>query len=243
MRNIWRTLSKHLDVAAILIASMVAIVLSHLGLLPEHHVISFILFLLAIHVLLELVKGEDLRKDMKFVSRHIAAADPEIEIIKPAELLLRTEEFALKNRGEDWWFNPCASMFRSDELFDRLLKSSIENPRTTKIILVMKPEMREVWEKEVQPKVDRCKGRDKVKPPVWSEIEEGIALRMIDSSSEREAKEALLTFWGEPFMMEFQDRGTKGQMPRYVIYTRSHSELIPRLKDIFTKHRLNTNID
>jgi hypothetical protein len=44
-------------------------------------------------------------------------------------------------------------------------------------------------------------------------------------------------------MMEFQDRGTKWQMPRYVIYTRGHSELIPRLKDIFTKHRLNTNID
>jgi len=243
MLKIWQTLTKHLDVAAILIASISAIILKHLGMLPEAHVISFILFLLAIHALQEMVKNEEVQKDIKYISQRISAPDPELEIIKPSELLFRTEEFALRNRGEDWWFNPCASMFRSDELFDRLLRSSIENPRTTKIIFIMKPDMRSIWEKEVQPKIDKYNGKEKVKPPVWNDIDEGIAFRMIDTGAEKESKEALLTFWGEPFMMEYETRGKKGQMPRYAIYTRSHSELIPRLKDIFTKHRLKTRTD
>lgn len=238
MAKVWQSIITHLDVVAILIASMGAIILHHLGILPEAYVISFILFLLAVHTLQEMIRAEEIRRDVKAVSQCVAAPEPEVEIIKPADLLLRTEEFALRNRGEEWWFNACASMFYSQEMFDRLLRSSMENPRTTKIFFVLRPAMKEVWEREVQPKIERCKGKEKVQPLMWGDIEESIAFRMIDVGVEKEAKEALLTFWGEPFMMEHGAADEKAHMPRYVIHVKSHSELLPRLKDIFMKHRL-----
>lgn len=240
MLKTWRSLTKHLDVTAILVASIGAIVLHHLHILPESHVISLILFLLAIHALQEVTRGEEIRGDIKLISQNVAVPDPEIEIIKPADLLLYTEKFALKNLGEDWWFNPCANMFRSDEIFNKLLRPSIENSRTSKILFLMRPEMRETWEREVQPKIERCKGKEKVKPPIWVDIKEGIAFRIIDIGTGKEAREALLTFWGEPFMMEFVEQEERAHMPRYVIHAKNHSELIPRLEEIFTRHRLKT---
>lgn len=238
MPKLWQSIVKHLDVIAIVLASVGAIVVYHLGILPQAYMISFILFLLAVHTLQDVIRGEEIRTDVKAVSQCVAAPEPEIEIIKPADLLLRTEEFALRNRGEEWWFNACASMFHSQEVFNKLLRSSMENPRTTKIFFVLRPTMKGVWEREVQPKIERCKGKEKVQLLMWSDIEESIAFRMIDVGVEREAKEALLTFWGEPFMIEHGEREEKAHMPRYVIHVKSHSELLPRLKDIFVKHRL-----
>jgi hypothetical protein len=175
MAKVWQSTVKHLDVIIILVASAGAIVLFHLDILPEAYVISFVLFLLAVHTLQEAIRGEEVRRDVKAVSQCVAAPEPEIEIIKPADLLLRTEEFALRNQGEGWWFNACASMFYSQELFNKLLRSSMENPRTIKIFFVLRPAMKDLWEREVQPKIGRCSGREKVQPIIWRDIEESIA--------------------------------------------------------------------
>lgn len=232
----WKAVLKNLDVIAIIAASIGAIVLHHLGIIPETYVISILLMLLALHTLQEALRGEEIKEDIKTITKNVQVTDPEVELIKPRELLVYTEEFALKNRGEVWWFNACCSMFRSQELFDRLLKTSIDSSRTTKIYFVMNKTMKEAWERDIRPKIEKCRGRDKVQEPVWREIDESIAFQMIDVGVDREAKEALLAFWGEPFMMEL---GSEGQhVPRYLIHVKSQSELISRLQDIFVRCRL-----
>lgn len=235
----WKAVLKNLDVIAIIAASIGAIVLHHLGIIPETYVISILLFLLALHALQEALRGEEIKEDIKTITRNVLVADPEVELIKPRELLNYTEEFALKNRGEVWWFNACCAMFRSQELFDRLLKTSIESSRTTKIYFVMNKTMKEAWDNDVKPKIEMCRGRDKVQEPVWRDIDESIAFQMIDVGADKEAKEALLGFWGEPFMMEL---GSEGQhVPRYLIHVKSRSELISRLQDIFVRCRLKSS--
>lgn len=235
----WKAVMKNLDVIAIIAASIGAIVLHHLGIIPESYVISILLLLLALHVLQEALRGEEIKEDIKTITKNVLVPNPEVELIKPRELLVYTEEFALKNRGEVWWFNACCTMFRSQELFDKLLKTSIESSRTTKIYFVMNRTMKESWEKDIKPKIEKCRGRDKVQEPVWRDIEESIAFQMIDVGVEKEAKEALLAFWGEPFMMEL---GSGGQhVPRYLIHVKRQSELISRLQDIFVKCRLKNS--
>ncbi len=234
----WQDTVKNLDVVVILVSSAGAIVLYHLGILPEAFVVSFILFILAAHTVQEVVRGEEIRRDIKAISGAISIPKSEIELIKPSELRQRAAEFALRNKGEEWWFNTCANMFRSKELFDLLLRTSIENQKTTKIAFIMRPSMREIWEREIQPMIDKCRGKEKVQPPIWVEIEEGISFRMIDVDSGKTGKEALLTFWGEPFMMEHASAERKAHMPRYVLHVKHDSELLHRLKDIFINHRL-----
>jgi hypothetical protein len=176
----WKAILKNLDVIAIIAASIGAIVLHHLGIIPETYVISILLLLLALHTLQDALRGEEVKEDIKTISKNVQVSDPEVELIKPRELLVYTEEFALKNRGEVWWFNACCSMFRSQELFDRLLKTSIDSSRTTKIYFVMNKTMKEAWERDIMPKIEKCRGRDKVQEPVWRAIDESIAFQMID---------------------------------------------------------------
>lgn len=231
-----KTFLKNLDVIAIIIASIGAIVLHHLGRLPETYVVSLLLLLVALHTLQEAIKGEEVKENLKTIRQNVLAGTPEVELIKPSELLVYTEQFALKNRGEVWWFNACLTMFRSQKLFDGLLKPSIESSRTTKIVFVLNPSMKNLWDEDIRPKIERCGGRDKVQEPVWCNIEESIAFQMVDVGIEKEEKEALLTFWGEPFMMGLGNPGE--HVPRYLIHVKSQSELISRLKDIFVRCRL-----
>ncbi|HOV79925.1 MAG TPA: hypothetical protein PK728_07420 [Bacillota bacterium] len=226
----------NLDVMAIIIASVAAIVLHHLGIIPETYVVSLLLLLLALHALQDAIRGEETRENLNIIRQNVLVGASEVELIKPSELLARTEEFALRNRGEIWWFNACLTMFCSQRLFDGLLKISIESSRTSKIIFVLRPAMREIWEREILPEIEKCAGKEKVLEPVWCDVEESIAFQMIDVGVGKEEKEALLTFWGEPFMMDLGERGE--HVPRYLIHVKSHSELIPRLKDIFIRCRL-----
>jgi hypothetical protein len=232
----WKNILKNLDVIALIIASVGAIVLHHLGLIPETYLISLLLLLLALHALQDSLRGEEFKEDLKIISHNVLVAAPDVELIKPSELFTYTEEFALKNRGEVWWFNACCTMFSSQEVFNGLLKPSIESSRTTRIIFVLRPFMKDIWDREVWPKIQKCDGWNKVQEPIWSDLEENIAFQMIDVGVEKEAKEALLAFWGEPFMMEL---GRPGEhVPRYLIHVKGQSELIPRLKDIFVRCKL-----
>lgn len=235
----WRAILKNLDVIAIIAASIGAIILHHLGIIPETYVISILLVLLALHTLQEALRGEEIKEDIKTIAQNVQVSDPEVELIKPRELLVYTEEFALKNRGEIWWFNACCAMFHSQELFDRLLGTSIESSKTTKIYFIMNSSMKEAWERDIRPKIENCRGRDKVQEPVWRDIDESIAFQMIDVGVGKEAKEALLAFWGEPFMMELGNQGE--HVPRYLIHVKSKSELISRLQDIFVRCRLKNS--
>ena len=94
----WKAMLKNLDVIAIIAASAGVIVLHHLGIIPETYVISILLTLLALHALQEALRGEEIKEDIKTIAKNVQATDSEVELIKPRELLVYTEEFALKNR-------------------------------------------------------------------------------------------------------------------------------------------------
>ena len=70
-------------------------------------------------------------------------------------------------------------------------------------------------------------GARKVKKPYWCNLEENISFILVETGSFGKA-EALLSFWGEPFMARMS--GTN--VPRYVLYVRESSELIKSLKGI-----------
>lgn len=235
---------ENFDIIAVITASFLALVLHAVGVIPETYILSLVIFLLSLHVLHELktnAKHEAEFKSMKekFSTIDDKLATQEFALIKPPNLLPHTKAMALKNKGEIWWFNLCVGMFLSDEIFETIFKPAIENKSTKKIISVMKVQFKDIWEREILPKISRCSGGEKVATPLWKDIRENIAFVMIDTSTEEELKEADISVWGEPFMAEYEI-GTSGivrGVTRYIIYVKSDSELIYRLKDIFNKYR------
>lgn len=234
---------ENFDIIAVIAASFLALVLHAAGLLPETYILPLILFLLALHVLHEL-RGE-IKHDEEVAVIHSRIRDidtkieaGEISLVNPGELLQHTREMALKNRGEIWWFNICINMFLSDVVFENVFKPAIENKMTTRIIPVLKDGYRDLWDREVLPKIRGCSGAEKVSEPIWTDIDENIAFIMIDAGAGGQ-KEADISVWGEPFMAEYMSHGgeAKKSVPRYLIHVKSSSELIYRLKDIFDRYR------
>lgn len=230
-------LQKNLDVLILVAASFLGIILHHLGVVPESYLISLILLLLALHALHQVVRDEEASETITRIESRLSQ-EPDIELIRTPDLLKEGEEFALRNRGEMWWFNTPLG-FRRPEMFEKLLKPALENPKTKKVYFILRPQFKEVWEKEALPKIQTTRGKEKVAPPIYCDIKEEFAFKMIDLSEEKEIKEAHLTFLSEPFIMR-EARGDKGEVyhPRYLLYIKSNNELIPRLKEIFLKYKL-----
>lgn len=72
-----------------------------------------------------------------------------------------------------------------------------------------------------------------MREPIWRDLEEDVSF--IFGGTESEQTNALLSFWGEPFMAR-----TTRDVPRYIIFVKEHSELIPQLRDIERQYRLQT---
>ena len=131
-----------------------------------------------------------------------------------------------------FWFHVCLSMFRPQPLFDTLLRPAIENPQVTSIQFILDESQKALWESEVAPRVDACKGRDKVKPPRWTTIQESVSVIIADTGSTG-GTESLLSFWGEPFMARTIERN----VPRYIFHIQEHSELVTRLVELVRTYR------
>jgi hypothetical protein len=118
-------------------------------------------------------------------------------------------------------------MFRREELFDALLKTAIENPAVKSLQFVLDESDRELWEREVLPRIKRCHGQGKIRETIWCSISGGVSA--IISDLDRDGKtECLLSFWGEPFMA----RVAAHNVPRYVFHVQSHSELVGRMVEV-----------
>jgi len=77
------------------------------------------------------------------------------------------------------------------------------------------------------PKIKQCFGQEKVKEPRWSKLPETVSFILADTEP-KGSPEALLSFWGEPFMA----RTTGKNVPRYIFWIQSHSELVSRLSEL-----------
>lgn len=159
---------------------------------------------------------------------------PDAILIGPDRIRAESEDFSRHAHGEMIWFHVCLLMFRPQFLFDVLLRPAIENPRVTSIQFVLDKKQKDLWEKEVVPKMNACSGSGKVKEPCWTTINENVSFVL--SNIHSDSTECLLSFWGEPFMAYSTER----KVPRYIFYVRAHSELIGRLVELERNYRFVT---
>lgn len=230
------------DVVAGITAAVVALVLHLLHIADVEVVLAIVLVLLALLLIRDLRREASSDHLAETLQRTEGAVQQIQSFLKPAEAILigprllrsESERFALAARGEMVWFNVCLSMFKPQELFDVLLKPAIENSHVTAIQFISDEAERPLWEQEILPKIERCVGRDKVKEPRWSKLPETVSFILADIGPKGDT-EALLSFWGEPFMA----RATDKKVPRFIFWVQSHSELVSRLAELARQISLN----
>lgn len=83
------------------------------------------------------------------------------------------------------------------------------------------------------PKARVCGGYETLSEPHWCELDESASFIISEQEGSGEI-EALLSFWGEPFMAQHAGQ----EVPRYIFHVQSHSELIEQLSELERKYRL-----
>lgn len=163
-----------------------------------------------------------------------ASVPPDASVIGPRTLRDASSDFARRAEGRMVWFNVCLSMFRPQPLFDTLLRPAIDNPAVSAIDFVVDESQRDVWEREVRPKLMACAGAAKVAAPTWCRLPETLSFIMAETAP-RGRVECLLSFWGEPFM----SRSVAGGVPRFIFRLEGDSELMGRLSELERGYRLS----
>lgn len=224
------------------LAALVAIVLHLLHVVDQGVLLSIILVLLALSLIRDLRhEGQEDRLRASLERTEITLRDiksglkpPEAILVGPSELISSTEQFARRLQGDVVWFNVCLLMFRPQQTFDMLLRPMIENPLVTSVEFISRKSEKERWRTELMPKINACSGSNKVKEPEWCEVEGTVSFILAKTLDGKE--EALVSFWGEPFMSMVPGR----QIPRYVFLVQAHSGLVARLREIERSCRLTT---
>ena len=229
------------DIIAGIVAAVAAIVLHLLHVAESAVLLTIILVLLAL-LLLRSLRGEhrmdvltDAASRAEGLLREVqtSLSPPDAILIGPRQLRKESERFTRAARGEMIWFNVCCLMFSRDEVFDTLLKPAITNPLVTAIQFVSDESEKEIWESTVLPKILKCAGHEKVRPPRWVSLPRTISFVLADIDADGRP-EALLSFWGEPFMAYT----TGQQVPRYIFRVQGRSELLPRLIELERQNRM-----
>ena len=228
------------DIIAGIVAAGAAIVLHLLHIVAVDVLLTIALVLLALLLLRDLrreghdertaVTVRETRTDVSELRR--ALAPPEAILIGPQLLQAESRRFAESAHGRMVWFNMCFAMFRSQEVFDLMLRPAIENPRVESIEFLSGHGERERWDRFMAPKITECSAAAKVQPPRWRDLPETVSFVLADFEPDG-ATEALLSFWGEPFM----SRAHGTQAPRYVFRIAGHSDLIARFVEMEREHR------
>ncbi|REA00592.1 hypothetical protein DEQ92_20100 [Haloferax sp. Atlit-6N] len=227
------------DAVAGILAAVLALVLHFLHIVDESVLLMISLVLLALLFLRDLRReseAEELAESVTHTERTVQeirhALEPgDLELIGPGSLRPQSRQFCESAGGEMIWFNVCLLMFVPQDLFDTLLRPAIENSDVTSVQFVLDESERELWETQVKPKVAECRNREVVKEPIWRDLDENVSFILGGTADDR--TDALLSFWGEPFMAR-----TTRDVPRYIIHVTADSELIPQLRDIEREHRL-----
>lgn len=238
----WQIKQVEWEAVAGILAAVLALVLHFLHIVDEGVLLQITLILMAFLFLSHLRREsetEHLAESVAHTERTVEEIrsgmdSPDLELIGPGKLRARSTQFGQGARGEMIWFNVCLLMFIPQDLFDALLRPPIENPSVTSIQFILDESERERWNTHVKPKVEECTGSETVQEPVWREFDENVSF--ILRGTENEQTDALLSFWGEPFMAR-----TTRDVPRYIIHVTRESELIPQLQDIEREHRLQRN--
>lgn len=231
------------DAVAGIIAAVAAIVMHFLHWADESLLITIAVVLIALLFI------RDLRREGATEDAHAAIAEsraalrsiqanllpPDAVLVGPGQIRAASERFAAHARGEMIWFHVCLSMFRPQSLFDTLLRPAIENPHVSSIQFILDHDQKELWDAVVAPKIEVLRGKEKVKPPRWTTVQESVSVIIADEGASGKA-EGLLSFWGEPFMAHATDR----KVPRYIFHVQGHSELVARLIELVRVYRFTS---
>ncbi len=233
--NLKRLLNLEWDAIAGILAAVAAIALHLLHIVDEHVILPIVLALIGLlfinflrHSRNNELTAEEVNRMAHAVSGIQAALKhPDVLLVGPRNLRSANEQFVRTMSGETIWFNVCLSMYRSQLLFDTLLRPAIDNPMVSSIQFVLDASQRELWQREIQPRIAACPAHAKVREPHWRELSRTVSYILADSQLSGGA-EALLSFWGEPFMAQTTDR----DVPRYIFHVQRHSELLPHLEEL-----------
>jgi len=233
--NIKKFLSFEWDAIAGIVAAVVAIVLHLLHVVDEHVILPIVLALLGLlfinfmrHARNNELTAEQVEQTAQLVRRIQAGLKPsDVILVGPRHLRSVNEEFVRHMSGDTVWFNLCLSMYRPQPLFDALLRPAIDNPMVSSIQFVLDESQKTLWDEAIQPKIAACPGRAKVREPRWCQLSKTTSFILADNQRSGGA-EALLSFWGEPFMAQTTER----DVPRFIFHVQKNSELLPHLVEL-----------
>ncbi len=232
-----KLLSFEWDAIAGILAAILGIILHLLHVVDEHIILPIVLALMALlfinfmrHTRNNELTAEEVERTGRLVrSIHSALTQPDVVLVGPRQLRTVNEQFARNMCGDVICFNVCLSMYKTQPLFDALLRPAIENTMVRSIHFVLDEGQRELWA-EVHAKIADCAGHERVSEPHWCKLSKSLSFILADSRQSGGA-EALLSFWGEPFMSQSTGSG----MPRYIFHIQKGSELLTHLVDL--QHR------
>ena len=239
--NLKRTLQVDWDAVAGIIAAVVALIMHFLHVIEEDVLLSIALFLMALLFIRDLRRERDserLGAQVRGIEEGVSAIraslhPPDVVLVGPVDLRKVSRQFSERAFGQMTWFHVCLSMFRTQELFDILLKPAIVNPDVSDICFTLEPSQKELWRTDVLPKIQACRGASKVRAPAWRDIKENVSF-ILSAGREGASGGCLLSFWGEPFMSSTVERS----VPRYIFDVQPRSELVTRLAEMERGYRL-----
>ncbi len=229
-----RLLKQDWDAIAGIVAALAALVLHFLHVTDIDTLVAIAIVLMALLLLRDFrreTQAEGLSRQVEHLTERLsevrdAVTPPNIALIGPSELRAASMEFAQKGRGQVIWFNVCLRMYQTQQTFNLMVKPFIENPAITSIQFVLDPKEKERWVSDLLPKVQACPACHKVEGPYWRRLRSTVSFVLVETGETGQA-EALVSFWGEPFMAI----GTEKSVPRYVLHVKAGSELIARLRE------------
>jgi hypothetical protein len=233
-------LKQEWEAVAGIVAAIAAIVLHFLHITETNTMLAILLVLIALLFLRDLRHESQLEKTASFtetiavlLSDIKSSLRPlDITLVGPSELGNASEQFAKRGQGQVVWFNVCLRMYKAQDTFNIMLKPFLDNSKVTSMRFVLDPGEKARWQADVVPKVKASSGFDKVEEPLWVELEDKLSFVMAETGESK--AEALVSFWGEPFMAVSTDRN----VPRYILHVWENSELIERLKELERIRRL-----
>ncbi len=223
------------DAVAGILAAMIAIILHFLHVVDEHVILPIVLALMALlftNFMRHTRNNELTAEQVDHTARTVldiqsALKVPDVTLIGPRHLRSRNEQFIQHMSGDTIWYNVCLSMYIPQPLFDALLRPAIENSQVSSIQFVLDKSQKELWEQKIQPRIAACAGSTKVREPRWRNLSKTVSFILADNQINGDA-EALLSFWGEPFMAQT----TQHDVPRFIFHIQRNSELLPHLVEL-----------
>ena len=228
-------LSFEWDAIAGIVASVAAIVLHLLHVVDDHVVLPIVLALMALLFInfMRHTRNNELTAEQVDLTAHAvdriqsALKHPDVILVGPRQLRSVNEQFIRHMSGDTIWFNVCLSMYKSQPMFDALLRPAVESPMVSSIQFILDESQRELWQQVIQPKIAACVHSTKVREPHWRSLSKTVSFIISDNQSGA-GTEALLSFWGEPFMAQTTER----DVPRFIFHVQPDSELLPHLVEL-----------